>query len=101
MLASICGAASAVAASIRTCPLSDVTSSEVIPHVPTYQMLPNTWCGDAGSFHPASALHTIAGAAGRGCAAVATTASSVAAIAARTLFDIALLRNDFAAVHVR
>src|SRR4029079_12128575 len=72
-----CGPASLVAPSSNACPWSDVTSSAVMPHVPTYQVLPYTCCGFAGSLHPASALHNATGFAPGCWAATDTAASSI------------------------
>src|SRR4029079_14203228 len=72
-----CGPASLVAPSSNACPWSDVTSSAVMPHVPTYHVLPYTCCGFAGSLHPASAWHDATGFAAGCWAATAAATNSI------------------------
>src|SRR5690606_21637040 len=46
--------AAGVAPSTTTCPSGEVTRRALMPQVPTYQVLPWTWNGVAGSSQPES-----------------------------------------------
>src|SRR5690606_7203886 len=61
MLSTIRPPAFGVAPSTSTWPLGEVTSRALMPQVPTYQVLPWTRSGAAGSFQPDLSLQRVAG----------------------------------------